>query len=211
MRTVSLDAPRKSPTSAPRVEKPKPAPAKPTKKVPTSLPKSTLANVEALRKYDTAEGTIIGDEVELIDRMLRANNPEAASAAITRVLLQATLNLVPFAEQHVRESGGQKGIYQFNSLTSMLLELLNTQRAMSDRGALALSMVEQIIRPTFTELATLLMGEFMQIKGNAKIVLSPQHYESLERRLDDSLQRLADKYTLMYNKVSEDTQKFLAG
>src|SRR6185503_14542040 len=114
------------------VSKPAQAPALPENPRKPKISKTDLANVES----------IVGDKVEVIQNLLEQGNFESATNAMHKVLLQTLVDVLPFAENAIRKTEGAKGVYQINSLVSMILETLSSARSQADRGALAEHILE---------------------------------------------------------------------
>ncbi len=160
-----------------------------------------------LTDQETLQTSVVGKNVAAIQSLLEEGNFETATNTVHKSLLQTLIDLIPFAEQAVRESRGQRGLYQINSLSSMILETLNSARAQADRGQLAQHLVERVIQPAFKTLAEDLVREFMVLDADLSTARPGQDRE-LAR---ETRNRIATRVQGMYNTISTELQKFLSG
>lgn len=151
--------------------------------------------------------SIIGDKVEHIQQLLGDGNFESATNSMHTVLLQTLVDIIPYAENAIRESKGQKGVYQINSLASMILETLNSARAQSDRGQLASVIVERAVQPAFKLLAEALVREFMALSADLSTANKAEH----DGILRDTRGRLAEAVQKSYHNISDSIIKQMAG
>ena len=109
--------------------KPSRALVKVSKREPKKLSKK-------LSKVSEKLSSILGDSSENILGLLEANNSESASNLILTKLMQSLVDTIPYAENNVRKTRGQKGVYQLNSLVQSLRELMIDMQAVRDKGLL---------------------------------------------------------------------------
>lgn len=163
-------------------------------------PKISKTDLDSVR-------SIIGDKVEHIQQLLSEGNFESATNSMHTVLLQTLVDIIPYAENAIRDSKGQKGVYQINSLASMILETLNSARAQSDRGQLAQHIVTRAVQPAYKLLAESLVREFMTLSAD----LSTAPKSDMDKILRDTRSRLAETIQRSYQSVSESILKQMAG
>lgn len=187
---------------------------RPTKALPVAKisVNNTLAPVKKkalkISKTDVANlRSIIGDNVDNIQQLLEQGQFEAATNDMHKVLLQTLVDVLPYAEVAVRESEGKKGIYQINSLTSMILETLNSARAQSDRGQLAQHLIERVVQPVFKQMAESIVREFMTLESDLQN--SPKSKTSEIVR--DTRTRLADSFQQNYHSLTQSIMTNMAG
>lgn len=190
----------------------KPSPAK-----GRALTVSTSRNVPALAenprkpkisKTDLANlDSIVGDKVEVIQDMLEQGNFESATNAMHKVLLQTLVDVLPFAEQAIRKTEGAKGVYQINSLVSMILETLSSARSQADRGALAEHILERTVKPVFKGIAEALVREFMALSADLSTA-RPNDVESIVR---ETRNRLATSVQSSYETLRSELVASMSG
>lgn len=161
----------------------------------------------SLTDDDTLARSIVGQNVEAIQALLEEGNFESATNTVHKAILQTLTDLIPFAEQAVRDSGGRHGVYQINSMMSMILETLNSARAQSDRGQLAQHMVERVVQPAFKTMAEALVREFMILDADLSTA-KPDKTQDLAR---EARNRLATSVQGVYNTMTEELLKFMSG
>lgn len=219
--------PRKKPNTEfvrpERSAKPVPAPPPAKKRKPRPVPEST-SNVPAtvqehsapvvkgkapkISKTDLSNmQSIIGDKVEDIQALLADGKFESATNQMHTVLLQTLVDIIPYAEEAIRNSKGTKGVYQINSLAAMILETLNSARSQSDRGQLAHHLVERVLQPAFKLFAEALVREFMALDADISMAKPDQ----VQQILRDTRGRLANSLQQTYENMRNDTLKFLGG
>lgn len=161
----------------------------------------------SLTDDETLSNSIVGQNVEAIQALLEEGNFESATNTVHKAILQTLTDLIPFAEQAVRDSGGRHGVYQINSMMSMILETLNSARAQSDRGQLAQHMIERVVQPAFKTLAEALVREFMTLDADLSTA-KPDKTQDMAR---DTRNRLAQSVQGVYKTMTEELLKFMSG
>ena len=153
--------------------------------------------------------SILGDHAEEIQQLLEAGNSDSATMQMQKRLLQSLADLIPLAENNIRNSDGVKGVYQFNALVQSLRELLIDVQSTRDRGALGDALVEKIIRPSFLDIGMQLVQEDARVSATMKAELDPEMYKRYRRFKEESLSRLADFIQKQYGTVKDESIKFL--
>lgn len=161
----------------------------------------------SLTDDETLSNSIVGQNVEAIQKLLEEGNFESATNTVHKAILQTLTDLIPFAEQAVRDSGGKHGVYQINSMMSMILETLNSARAQSDRGQLAQHLIERVIQPAFKTMAEALVREFMVLDAD----LATAHQTKVADVTREARNRLAGSVQSVYTTISADISKFMSG
>lgn len=150
----------------------------------------------------------MGDQVEEIQALLAQGNLESASSRIHTSLLQMLVDVVPFAEERVRDEKSKTGIYQINALSSMILETLNSARAGQDRGLMCEHLLERIYRPMFRSIAESIVDAFLVMENDLSTAMTDERRRDAVRKQRD---RLADTMNGIYADGRDKIQKFLAG
>lgn len=156
---------------------------------------------------NTLQGSVVGKNVDEIQKLLEEGNFETATNTVHKALLQMYTDILPFAEQAVRDTGGRHGVYQATSLGSMILETLNSARAQADRGQLGQHLIERVVQPAFKSLAEALVREFMVLDAD----LSTARPEQTQELARDARNRLAASAQEAYKTISSETIKFMSG
>lgn len=153
--------------------------------------------------------SIIGDSAEEIQQLLEVNKNESATTLIQKRLLQSLVDVLPYAEHNVRQTKGQRGVYQLNSLITSLREILIDVQSTRDKGVLGDTLVERIIRPTFLDLGMALVQESERTNSDLKDLVSPDVYREVRRTHKESLDRMAETIKRKYDEAKTQAIQFL--
>lgn len=215
-RPVEEDEPKKKKVkvldiSAPRKKKRvvEEEPIKKKKKVKSTA----LALGDAAISRLDAEGleTIMGASAEKIQQLLEIGNADSAVALMQKRMLQALIDLLPHAEQNVRATKGQKGVYQINSLITSVRELLSDLQASKDRGALGGMLIEKIIRPTFLDLGMVIAQEEQSMVSAIRDHTTNEGFAAIRAAHHESTLRIAQAFNKKYEEAKASTIAFLQG
>ncbi len=155
--------------------------------------------------------SIIGDSAEDIQQLLEVGSNESALSLIQKRLLQSVIDVLPFAEHTIRETQGQRGVYQFNSLITSMRELMIDMQSTRDKGAMGAALIERVLRPAFMDLAMTLVQEEARFATNIKDYLPMDAYTQVRQANKDAIQRVAESIKEKYNEVKEQTVSYLQG
>lgn len=135
--------------------------------------------------------SILGDAAEEIHQLLERDSNESASSLLQKRLVQATLDMLPYAENTIRETEGARGVYQYNSLITSIRELLIDMQANRDKGAIGELVVEKVMRPAFTDIATYIVTEDSMLGNFIKSRVDPKVFKEIEDEKHATLMRIA--------------------
>lgn len=145
-----------------------------------------------------------GDKAEVILSMLDSESEtDGAITLLARTLIQTLVSVLPLAEQCVRDSKGQKGIYQLNQLTSGIREMMMDVRAMREVGDVGARVVDRVLRPAWTDLAVQVMLAIATMTDGAKSRMTPEDFREYRALLEDQKLNLARFMTAQYNDVRD--------
>jgi len=153
--------------------------------------------------------SIFGDNSEKILQLLETNETDSAVALIYKKALSSIVDLIPYAEHAVRKSKGARGVYQINSLISSCRELLVDIQAAQDRGMLGTTLMQQVVKPAFSDMANDIVQEYGMIASDAKLDMPEKEWQRFSTNLKESRARLADKITKHYRRVNDETISYL--
>jgi hypothetical protein len=179
---------------------------------PVKKKKSTALVVgeAAISRLD-AEGleTIMGASAEKIQQLLEVGNQDSAVALMQKRMIQALVDLLPHAEQNVRATKGQKGVYQINSLITSVRELLSDLQASKDRGALGAQLIEKILRPAFLDLGMVLVQEEQSLATVIRDNTTHEGYAAIRAAQKASTLRIGEAITKKYEESKAGAVAFL--
>jgi DNA-binding Xre family transcriptional regulator len=173
--------------------------------LPSRLSKNTISKMET----DGSVKSILGDSAEVIQQMLESGHNDSATSLIHKRLLQSLVDLIPYAENNIRESKGARGVYQINSLITSIRELMIDAQSTKDRGALGDALVEKVIRPTFLDIGMELVQEDARLSAAIKDLVTPAVYRQIKVAQKESLSRIAHHINQKYTEAKEGTVTFL--
>lgn len=154
--------------------------------------------------------SIIGDSAEDIQQLLEVGDNDNATALMLKRMLQALIDLVPYAEHNVRKSKGQRGVYQINSLISSIRELMVDLQSAQDRGAIGEALNEKILRPAFLDVAMMLVKENALLSADVKELLSVEDYNNKLRPLVlEQRTRIGQYVQKRYEEAALATRQFM--
>lgn len=210
-RRVEAEAPRRPPTpeelkATRRAEKARTAALAdytPTKKqIPTDLVVRKNTPVD-LNEAEEALRSRFGNKAVLIIQQLEDQDTDGAISMLSRSLLQLVVDLIPVAEQNVRDSKGARGIYQFNQLIASTRELLTDLSALRDKGLLGHRIVERTVRPAFTDIGGQLVLAFVGLEAGARTYMSPEDYAEYKQQLTTAKMSLAQYLEAQYSEIRD--------
>ncbi len=184
-------------------------------RLPKKISKETalaLANQpRRVSKLDRKDGitSILGEAAEDIQQMLEADNNDSAMSLLQKRLLQTVVDLIPYAENNVRESKGVRGVYQINSLITSVRELMIDMQSTRDKGALGDTLVEKIVRPAFLDIGMEMVMESERMIKAIRTSTDTRTYEALKAAHDESLARLAKFVQSKYGEAKQGTIAFM--
>lgn len=197
----------------------RPARIKKNKKVPseTSRQIATLKKtvVESNRRISKLKSkgmrSIIGDSVDQIQHLLEVGSNESALSLIQKRLLQSVIDVLPFAENSIRNTEGQRGVYQFNSLITSMRELMIDMQSTRDKGAIGAELIERVLRPAFMDLAMTLVQEEARFANAIGDKLSTENYKVVRELNKELISRVAEAIKEKYGEAKAQAISFLQG
>lgn len=154
--------------------------------------------------------SILGDSAESIQQLLEVGDNDNATALMLKRMLQALIDLVPYAEHNVRKSKGQRGVYQINSLISSIRELMVDLQSAQDRGAIGEALNEKVLRPAFLDVAMMLVKENALLSSDVKELLSVEDYNNKFRPLVlEQRTRIGQYVQKRYEEAATATRQFM--
>jgi hypothetical protein len=184
--------------------------------LPKKLKKSEIAAIadkparKKISKTSTGQlKSIIGDSAEEIQELLEQNHTDSATTLMQKRLLQTLIDVLPYAENTIRETGGSRGVYQLNSIITSLREVIIDIQATKDKGAIGDALVERVIRPAFLDIGMQLVLEDERMLKEIKDEVDPNVYKRVREIHRTSLQRTAAGIQAKYEESKKQAIGFL--
>lgn len=170
------------------------------KKASTSLTVlgDTKVSMKDMRSY-------FGKQAPTILTMLEMNDNDGALTLLKKRLLQTTVSLVPFAEDIIRNSQSQRGIYQYTTLVSQVRELISDIRADEDRKYVAQSLIEAVLRPAFMEIAQFIITDHHEFRKTTEKHVKSEYTQKFNEKLQALAKQLAEKMMGVYKEAEQKT------
>lgn len=210
-RRVEAEAPRRPPTpeeakAARRAEKARTAALAEYTPIKKRVSTDLVVRKDKPVDLDEAEAALrsrFGNKAVLIIQQLEDQDTDGAISMLSRSLLQLVVDLIPVAEQNVRDSKGAKGIYQFNQLIASTRELLTDLSALRDKGLLGHRIVERTVRPAFTDIGGQLVLAFVALEAGARSYMRPEDYAEYKPQLTQAKTSLAQYLEVQYAEIRD--------
>lgn len=147
--------------------------------------------------------TKFGDKAEIVIQQLEEQDTDGAVSLLTRSLLQMLVDLLPVAENNVRETKGTKGIYQLNQMVSSVREMLTDLQSLRDKGLLGHRIVERTVRPAFMDIGGQFAMAFVGLEASARTYMSPEDFHLYKQTLDGTKRSLAQYMEAQYAEIRD--------
>lgn len=153
--------------------------------------------------------SILGDSAVEIQAMFEENDGDNAKNLLFKRMLQTLVDLIPYAEHNIRETQGQRGVYQFNTLITTIRELLIDIQSSQDRGRMGELIFERIIAPELINLGTLVILRLDILRTSARNKMTKEAFQMFENDLSKCQDSMADEINSMARTVRQNAIDFL--
>ena len=145
-----------------------------------------------------------------IYRLLEVNDTDSAIQLLYKRVIQSSYQMLSKIEQSMNESSGTKGAYPFNAVASTLRDYLVDLQSSMDKSRLAESIIDNILRPMFREMASQLVIEMGVIGKEAKMLLDEQQYTDFNANVMRTSQtRIIQCMERCYHTAIDEAKKAL--
>jgi hypothetical protein len=187
------------------------APLKKKKTPLLDLDAELKAKPKRISKLKVADNlvSILGDDAESLQQLLETGDSDSALTLLNKRLIQTSVDLIAEVESGIRESKGRYGVHSFNGLVQSIRELMLDLQATKDRGALGLTLVENVLRPAFLDMAMAVMQEYATVANGIKDQLEPKIYDDFRKQQLESRDRIGAMLQSQYMKIKDESVQFL--
>lgn len=151
-----------------------------------------------------------GKQTKTIVDLIDMGNSDGASSLIVKALLQSLVEILPMAENNIRETRATKGIYGFNTLLTSMRDLLGDLQSLRDRANVGQSIVDKTVRPSYMDIATQIVASFTLMQDSAKSRMSDEDFKEFRVTVETSKKGLSDYMLLQYKNVADQVIKSLS-
>jgi len=174
---------------------------------PTDLVVMGRKRISKLVKKDM--NSIIGDDAEEMQNLFEDGSTDQATQMLNRRLIQMCIDIIPSLETGVRNSNGRYSVHALNNTIQTIRELMIDLQSAQDRGAIGMSIVDQIIRPTVLDIATKIVEEQATVLSEVKDLIPTEVYTRFRQAQIDSRNRLGSMMNQKFEAIKEQTVNFL--
>lgn len=161
--------------------------------------KPSLATMQSIFKEDAQE--LVG--------LMEDGDEDSTLSRLNKRLIQSSINLIAQVEKGIHDSNGRYGVHGYTGLVQTIRELVIDLQNTKDRGAMGLTIAENIMRPAFLDMATSVMTEYASVANDLKDLVDPVVYAEFRKSQIDSRNRLATLMQEQYMKMRDETINFL--
>jgi len=155
------------------------------------MPRHSTRNADSDEKLQTVCKDIFGGAANKIIGLLNSSDDEGAITLTQRALLKSTILLIPEAERNVKDSGGARGVYAYNSLVSQCRELLADLTASQDAALIASSINVGTVQPAFISMVQYMVDANYRLKKDLKDLLPAENVRKANELIDGTAKGLA--------------------
>ena len=188
-------------------------PFAPKKKKSTALTVSKVApkdkGVKAAKPSLATMQSIFKEDAQELVGLMEDGDEDSTLSRLNKRLIQSSINLIAQVEKGIHDSNGRYGVHGYTGLVQTIRELVIDLQNTKDRGAMGVTIAENIMRPAFLDMATSVMTEYASVANDLKDLVDPIVYAEFRKSQIDSRNRLAALMQEQYMKMRDETINFL--
>lgn len=143
--------------------------------------------------------------------MIDGQDTDSAIVAIQKQLLKTLVDVLPVAEQKMREAETTKGVYGFNALVSQIREVLVDIQATSDKQFIAQSINVNILQPAFISIAQIVLDAHYRLKKEILDSVKPGDVKDVNLAIDQTAKSIAQFMQHQFQQTSERVSQQFEG
>jgi hypothetical protein len=148
--------------------------------------------------------SILGEDAEALQQLLESGDSDSALSQLNKRLIQTSIDLISEVEAGIRESKGRYGVHSFNGLVQSIRELMIDLQSTQDRGAIGLSLVENILRPNLLDIGMSIMKEYSVLADDVKSLgLADDRMIEFRQRQVESRTRIGNAIQGKYEEMKQ--------
>lgn len=154
--------------------------------------------------------SILTNTANDVYKLLQVNDTDNAVQLMYKSVIQSSYKLLGKIEEHMEESDGVRGAYPFNAIATTLRDYLTDLQSSMDRGNLAQSILDNILRPLFLEMATQIVLEFKIIGKEAETNMTTKKFNDFNINvLRVSQEKIIQTLQRSYEQAKDEARKAL--
>lgn len=153
---------------------------------------------------------ILNQSMSDVYHLLEVNDTDNAIQLLYKRVIQSSYKMLAQIEASMQEGGGTRGAYPFNAVATTLRDYLTDLQASMDRGHLAETILDNILRPMFLEMASSIVIELGNISKEAKLSMSESKFEDFHNNVVRiSQDKIIQTMQRSYEKAKDEARKAL--
>ena len=183
------------------------------KKKATKKPSTALVLHEPSGVVVTDEhfGELIDSSFDTVYQLLEVNDTDNATQLLYKRVIQSSYKMLGRLETLMDDPmQTAKVAYPYNAIAGTIREYLTDLQMSMDRGRLAETILDNILRPLFLEMATTLVLQLGVIGKEAKVALGDEKFEDFNKMvLSVAQSKILDTMQRSYETAKEEARKAL--
>lgn len=155
--------------------------------------------------------TILNSSFDAVYQLLEVNDTDNATQLLYKRVIQSSYKMLGRLEDLMDDPNqAAKVAYPYNAIAGTIREYLTDLQMSMDRGRLAESILDNILRPLFLDMATTLVLQLGVIGKEAKVMLGDEKFEDFNKMVLSVAQaKILDTMQRSYETAKEEARKAL--
>lgn len=183
------------------------------KKVKKTTPSTALVVHEpsGVVISDSRFGELVDSSFDTVYRLLEVNDTDNATQLLYKRVIQSSYKMLGRLETLMDDPNQTaKVAYPYNAIAGTIREYLTDLQMSMDRGRLAETILDNILRPLFLDMATTLVLQLGVIGKEAKVALGDEKFEDFNKMVLSVAQaKILDTMQRSYDTAKEEARKAL--
>ena len=179
-----------------------------TKKPSTAL---VLHEPSGVAVTDEHFGELVDSSFDTVYQLLEVNDTDNATQLLYKRVIQSSYKMLGRLETLMDDpTQTAKVAYPYNAIAGTIRDYLTDLQMSMDRGRLAETILDNILRPLFLEMATTLVLQLGVIGKEAKVALGDEKFEDFNKMvLSVAQSKILDTMQRSYETAKEEARKAL--
>lgn len=154
---------------------------------------------------------LVDSSFDTVYRLLEVNDTDNATQLLYKRVIQSSYKMLGRLESLMDDPHQTARVaYPYNAIAGTIREYLTDLQMSMDRGRLAETILDNILRPLFLEMATTLVLQLGVIGKEAKLALGDEKFEDFNKMvLSVAQSKILDSMQRSYETAKEEARKAL--
>lgn len=156
-------------------------------------------------------GELVDSSFDTVYQLLEVNDTDNATQLLYKRVIQSSYKMLGRLETLMDDpTQTAKVAYPYNAIAGTIREYLTDLQMSMDRGRLAETILDNILRPLFLEMATTLVLQLGVIGKEAKVALGDEKFEDFNKMvLSVAQSKILDTMQRSYETAKDEARKAL--